>query len=460
MVSFRAMVQDTSCSPEIYLSSGNDLQCGGWGLEDDYSQPNSEQPDYTKLKERTLLWAVNIPGESRWCSENRLDFPAMADETGSVAILPVQLVYPNAHKFPLPGLEHIAVQLKVYDRSAESLRPTDLYTFVGILTAEPVHSDFTSGVLVPTLHILFHRRLPKTIISSPLFSRITDIHTARDTFIAWLSREALGGDRDAAEWVLLSCIASVKSRNPPILPPSITLSNFTRPSTSKVPTLSYILSEVLPLYLFLPLTLNYLNEERFEPESRDEDLNSGVLQVPIGTTILATETEVQEGKLIDKGLRNIQALQDVAKLQTLRYNFPFSQYSFPTDIKFITVTDGGKSLFFEANINVPIHSDASSDLYKIKQIIEWPSPETLAAFRGIIIQARTGKVVVDDALSQHIKTNFVQERQVNKSITSDDLIRQMSISRLVALSRQESQMSMESWILAKELDVRRISRNS
>lgn len=51
--------------------------------------------------------------------------------------------------------------------------------------------------------------------------------------------------------------------------------------------------------------------------------------------------------IFTKGLRNVQALRDVSKFQTLRYNFPFSQFSFPTDITMITLTDGKKSLICE-----------------------------------------------------------------------------------------------------------------
>jgi|ERR1700722_2261823 len=63
LVSFRAMVQDTSLSPEIYLSRKADGTCGGWGLGD-----CDETNDYTLLKECTVVWAVSIPGESPWCS--------------------------------------------------------------------------------------------------------------------------------------------------------------------------------------------------------------------------------------------------------------------------------------------------------------------------------------------------------------------------------------------------------
>ena len=40
---------------------------------------------------------------------------------------------------------------------------------------------------------------------------------------------------------------------------------------------------------------------RFEPESVDEDLHAGALQLPQGTVVLVTEQGIQEGKLLERG---------------------------------------------------------------------------------------------------------------------------------------------------------------
>jgi hypothetical protein len=63
-----------------------------------------------------------------------------------------------------------------------------------------------------------------------------------------------------------------------------------------------VLSDLLPQYLTIPLSLDILNRESFSPESKDEDLHSGYLQVPHETTLLLTENNVREGKLVEKGM--------------------------------------------------------------------------------------------------------------------------------------------------------------
>lgn len=99
-----------------------------------------------------------------------------------------------------------------------------------------------------------------------------------------------------------------QSRNPPIFPPTLTISHFPPPpstSSNTTPSLSHILSALLPLARTLPLSLDFLNKNRFAPESKEEDLHSGVLQVPQGSVLLVTEHGIQEGKLVEQG--NIRA---------------------------------------------------------------------------------------------------------------------------------------------------------
>jgi len=61
-------------------------------------------------------------------------------------------------------------------------------------------------MIVPTLHVLFVRDHRLDIFEapkSPIEQRI------REELLEWIANEALGGDRDAAEWVLLACVARV-----------------------------------------------------------------------------------------------------------------------------------------------------------------------------------------------------------------------------------------------------------
>ena len=264
----------------------------------------------------------------------------------------------------------------------------------------------------------------------------------------WIADEALGGDRDAAEWVLLACVARVyvpqahdfsgcrgrrsyhhpsfpssQSRTRSLNPPSLTLAHFpsqasTSPST--LPTLSGVLSLLLPLHVTLPLSLDLLNSARFAPESINEDLHSGYLQLAHGTTMLMTEGGIQEGKLIERGVLNVRTIQQVINTQTLAYKFPFSEFSFPTDISFVVLAEGSKSALFQVrkntavarsviplltcilqtDVTLPLNVPPTCDLYKPKSDINLSSTDKLEAFRRLILSAKTGNIEVTDTISE------------------------------------------------------------
>jgi hypothetical protein len=69
---------------------------------------------------------------------------------------------------------------------------------------------------VPTLHVLFYREHPITIYDFPYPSPLrTEPESSisflelRQQLVSWISEEALGGDTDAAEWILLALIGKV-----------------------------------------------------------------------------------------------------------------------------------------------------------------------------------------------------------------------------------------------------------
>ena len=62
-------------------------------------------------------------------------------------------------------------------------------------------------VEVPTLHVLYSTSEQNSVITRPYPT--PDILQVREQLLDWIAEEALGGDREAAEWILLSTIARV-----------------------------------------------------------------------------------------------------------------------------------------------------------------------------------------------------------------------------------------------------------
>ncbi|KAJ7070358.1 putative alanine racemase-domain-containing protein [Mycena belliarum] len=456
LVSFRAMIQDTSPSPEMYLAKRSGGRCGGWGLTDDQSTDDLE---YSDLRENTVVWAVSVPSESPWVA-------AELDTASSLTRPTILESRPHKpHKFPDPGTPHLGVQVKVYDR-VDSLRATDVATLVGILTMECMTADLESPNVapVPTVHLLFSRHLPLTISPRvfPYSPATTTFQTLREELISWIADEGLAGDRDAAEWVLLSIIAKVQSRTPALLPPSLTISQFPPPAAqSSTPSLSTVLSHLLPTVVTLPLSLDVLNSSSFYPESKNEDLHSGRLQLPRGSVCVVTEGGVTEGGVFDRGIMNLRAMQEMMSTQTLEYAFPFSRFTFQTDVVFLILSQGKKSTFFQTNLNLPLRPNNKGELYSSPSKTKLPAPETLMMFRNLVGGAKTGNVSVGEKVAEYIQEDFVSERKAASSaatVTSDDLIHRMMIARLLTLSLHQSEVSTEIWERVKAMEETRKMR--
>lgn len=102
-----------------------------------------------------------------------------------------------------------------------------------------------------------------------------------------------------------------------------------------MPTLSHILTEILPLHFFLALTLDILNTVNFEPESKDEEMQSGVLQLPEHSLIIMSENTISEGKLEEKG--NVHLLTvDLHMSESSLYTQRCSEYPGTTESNSIT----------------------------------------------------------------------------------------------------------------------------
>lgn len=133
---------------------------------------------------------------------------------------------------------------------------------------------------------------------------------------------------------------------------------------AKPPSLSHILSYIFPIVSTLPLSLHTLNTTAFAPESKNEDLHSGWLQLPFGSVCVVSEGGVTEGGVFERGLyldspltqnssdrsqglTNLRALQEMMSSQTLEYVFPYSHFTFDAEAGFLVLSQGRKSAFFQ-----------------------------------------------------------------------------------------------------------------
>jgi hypothetical protein len=226
-----------------------------------------------------------------------------------------------------------------------TFKPATVHTFVGVLSLAPLpsaiqSSDEDSEVLVPAIHVL-------KIVEDAASSSAPEQKDLNSDIIDYLSTAFSPPDRLAGELLFLSLISSPSVR-PTSLPPLGTLSlNLLRKDSTITSNLTQILASIAPRLVCQPLSLPLLHSASFSPKSTDASLESGLLQLATGTVLLVGEDEMgQGGQLQEKAVKNLRALVECTKDQTVRYEYPYMDgLKMDCNIRVIVLSEG-KSLVF------------------------------------------------------------------------------------------------------------------
>jgi hypothetical protein len=192
---------------------------------------------------------------------------------------------------------------------------------------------------VPAIHVV-------KIVEDPQSPPTTnDDHGLSVEIIDYLSTAFNPPDRLTGELLFLSLISSPSVR-PTSLPPLGTLSlNLLRKDSTITSNLEQIVSSISPRVIYQPLSLPLLHSASFSPSSTDASLESGLLQLVPGTVLLVGEDEMGQGGLLqEKAVKNLRALIECTKDQTVRYEYPYMDgLKMECSIRVIVLSEG-KSL--------------------------------------------------------------------------------------------------------------------
>ncbi|KAG0277004.1 hypothetical protein BGZ95_006687 [Linnemannia exigua] len=455
LVRFRCMVQDTELSQEVALFAST-VSNKPNGEEMLASHQNQELMDL-----RSSYYCVSVPGQTQWFkdtdSAKATDLDAALDglklgETKTSEVMP--------ERFPFPAVSHFAAVVKTHS-SDVSIGVTDMVEVIGVLGASDKVSsgdsfDFqeesATGPRIPTVHAILMNKVedhghPELTVNghpteSDLEKLLKDAKTVREDLIQYIA-EAVRGDKFAAELVLLHLLARVYSR-----PSGAVLGKFSlnlKDSVANSPvakSLENVLKSVLPKVHAIPMTLENLNKNFFYPRG-EEQLRSGMLQVTRGTLLLLDESAMEEGTLIDQGIKNLKAVSDVSLYQTLNYVFPYNNLEFQTDVSLMIISFGSSLVPVDCGITLkpePSTAELQSE----------PSEEKLRAFRRYISSLRLAEYKLSEDMAKEIETEFMEQRKAASAagsalITPIDLALNISLARLVALSKGELTLNRECW---------------
>ncbi|KAF9355542.1 hypothetical protein BGX26_006418 [Mortierella sp. AD094] len=152
---------------------------------------------------------------------------------------------------------------------------------------------------------------------------------------------------------------------------------------------------------------------------------------------------MEEGTLIDKGIKNLKAVSDVSQYQTLNYVFPYSNLEFQTDISLLILSNGNSLIPVDCAITLKPESSATEALIE-------PTLEQLRSYRKYLSVLRLTECRFPEEMAKEIENEFMEQRKAATAagtslITPNDLAFNISLARLVALSRGEQSMTKQSW---------------
>lgn len=222
-------------------------------------------------------------------------------------------------------------------------------------------------------------------------------------------------------------------------------------------------------------SISNLNQSNLIPckDYEKNKLLTGMLQLPDCFQLVLDETKLNAGELTTKGLMNFNSVKEVISNQRLGYDFNYHQQEFTTNIRVLSISDTKSILpcdcFLKLKPTVERFDAIEYDSF-IFDLLNKKGSNLLDKFRAYLtilsnleykIPDAVQKVVEDDIVT--LKKDF-NESSANKSNSKDkgklidiDAIHLILIvARLQSVSYGRSELSLNVWSNAKNLEFERL----
>lgn len=238
-----------------------------------------------------------------------------------------------------------------------------------------------------------------------------------------------------------------------------------------VKSLSTVIGQILQHHVRIPLTIDGLNGDyRIAPEvttsNNDPNLEEyqcfgdlglkwGILQLAESTGVIIDETTLESGKLNEKGVRNYSRLYSAVNDATLHYNFEYCSTPIPINYKFLVVSQ--RLTILKVKFKVPISiKNAQYTATPIGQReIHW--------LRHAVMLAEVSDFVIKPDMVDFISKQYADRREKasrrNEPLTTElELLGELDIARLIALSNKRTYLNLDDWNSATSLEKERLDR--
>ncbi|KAK4363560.1 hypothetical protein RND71_018801 [Anisodus tanguticus] len=206
--------------------------------------------------------------------------------------------------------------------------------------------------------------------------------------------------------------------------------------------LNLALKNLLPFTHSIPLTVDYLNKVSLAPK-RIIKL-TGILQLAEGSHLTIDETQLLEGTLNPTGAQNARVLRSLLELQKVEYDFTYYKMDMPTDIQLLILSEG-KSNILPGDLVLPFRPSSVD-------AVQDAETQVLQSWRWYLATMRSLSHSIEQEIQKVVEDDLVAARQADRSLSSLDFSRLLTMGRLVSLSFGETSLTLEHWQMAKELE--------
>lgn len=191
-------------------------------------------------------------------------------------------------------------------------------------------------------------------------------------------------------------------------------------------------------FVYQKITIDILNKVQLYPLSDGEKLTPGVLQIAQHTILLLDETELEEGQLNERGVRNFKFLSNLSDAQTIGFVFPFNEFQIETNVNILLLSKD-KSL-----MPADLHYKLNTNEQKTNSIIS-SEPADPDDVNNYLLKCRFQTTDISESISEAIQKSYVEERKVNKSVGQYHLSRRITLAKLRARTLGRNKLEFEDY---------------
>ena len=212
----------------------------------------------------------------------------------------------------------------------------------------------------------------------------------------------------------------------------------------------------------IKLTTDELNKNTYYPrfDAETEELYPGKLQLSDGTFLLIDEINMNEGKLVESGIKNIGTLKNLIDFQLLGYDYPYNKIEISHDIEIMVVTQKSKSLLFSPFLTLlPVifpENEANTQSPSIEDLTENDFKSIFYYLNYIRYDSYyNDKFIINDDISKSIQNDYISR---NKNFKADSFDLVLKLARFHALSYGRNNMTYDDYEYVAYLENERQDR--